>query len=135
MLVEIFLRNLPANVQSRFVDENPQVSTTVNQLVEANASLFVNAEGEWCLAFGDKVFPNVIFYFQEVSILKKSRMKKMNHTPFRFQIKSLLREKKISQKEAAKHLGVREATISDFLRGVTALGSDSLDKLFELLSS
>lgn len=62
-------------------------------------------------------------------------MKKMNHTPFRFQIKSLLREKKISQKEAAKHLGVREATISDFLRGVTALGSDSLDKLFELLSS
>lgn len=49
-------------------------------------------------------------------------------------IKSLLEEKKISQKDLAKKAAIRESTISDIVRGIrTVINYEHLSKIAEAL--
>lgn len=44
------------------------------------------------------------------------------------------KEQGLTQKDLAKKVGVRQATISDFERGKTNLNSNTLEKIFEILN-
>lgn len=49
-------------------------------------------------------------------------------------IKKTRKQKGISQKDLAAGIGVRPATISEFEAGKYALGSDKIEKIFEILN-